>query len=755
MEGPSEAVQALLASGDAPIKPEYVRKIGTKIFITTITDSTSDPANAQQKLSKKAFIKVSLNPGMQSHPKTTLLNPITHTPPSPSTFPQKRAEQRSSQLCISFLRNECTRGKKCRFSHDVALYLPTRPEDLPGQCPFNASTDPCPYGILCRWASSHTNPDIITQKYIFDIRKQQHVGEPDGVKSTIATTTPNPAATLSPHKKEEQQGDQWWWRQDGTIPPPNSPSLHLPLPTSPTQPSLNHLDKDLVQQLRKDTYDFTKTDDVLEKLGYRNNSKARREKKKLNKNEKKRPHTDVGDENGDEIGGSGNNKKQGGGDAGFINNLGQEGGNEADATTIATTTTVVDKVEKETDANPREASHHKHQAALNFRDKLFLAPLTTLGNLPFRRLAKRLGADITCGEMALATNILQGQASEWALLRRHPDEDCFGVQLAGGFPDVMAAATQLISEQCSVDFIDCNFGCPIDLVCGKGAGASCLRRPAKVGEIVKSMSIVAPNIPITLKMRKGYGEEPIAHTIVPKLKEWGAVAATLHGRTREQRYSKLADWSYINQCAAVAQETGVQLVGNGDIYSWQDHYKRLEDSRSSFGNDNNNIEEGEDGLATTYIARGALIKPWLFTEIKQRHDWDISASERLDLYKQFCSLGLEHWGSDERGVASTRRFFLEWLSFTHRYIPIGLLDHLPAQMNWRAAPFVGRSDLETLLASGHPRDWVKISEMILGPAPAGFVFTPKHKANANTYDRDAFPGASSVASKGGEEQENG
>jgi tRNA-dihydrouridine synthase 3 len=606
---------------------------------------------------------------------------------------------------------------------------------------------------------------------MFDIRKQQHVGEEDGegvdgVRSNFTTAPPDTTTTnnntLSPPLKEEQQqGDQWWWRQDDTIPPPSCPSLHLPLPPSPPQPSLNHLNKDLVQQLRKDSYDFTKTDVVLERLGYRNNSKTRREKKKTNKNEneKKRPHTDVGGEDEEDDG----NKKQGG-DAGFITNLGQreqeEGGKEDDVTPATTiTNTVVDKVEKDTDTNPREASHHKHQAALNFRDKLFLAPLTTLGNLPFRRLAKRLGADITCGEMALATNILQGQASEWALLRRHPDEDCFGVQLAGGFPDVMAAATQLISEQCSVDFIDCNFGCPIDLVCGKGAGASCLRKPSRVGEIVKSMSTVAPNVPITLKMRKGYGEEPIAHTIIPKLKEWGAVAATLHGRTREQRYSKLADWSYINQCAAMAQETGVQLVGNGDIYSWQDHYKRLEDSRYSPLGNYNNEGEGEGGLATTYIARGALIKPWLFTEIKQRQDWDISASERLDLYKQFCSLGLEHWGSDERGVASTRRFFLEWLSFTHRYIPVGLLDHLPAQMNWRAAPFVGRSDLETLLASGHPRDWVKISEMLLGPAPAGFVFMPKHKANATTYDRDAFPGggnsSGNVTSKGEEEQENG
>ena len=78
--------------------------------------------------------------------------------------------------------------------------------------------------------------------------------------------------------------------------------------------------------------------------------------------------------------------------------------------------------------------------------------------------------------------------------------------------------------------------------------------------------------------------------------------------------------------------------------------------------------------------------------------WDISAQERLDIIHRFCNYGLEHWGSDEQGVARTRRFLLEWLSFLCRYVPVGLLDR-PQTINQKPYAYMGRNELETLLGS--------------------------------------------------------
>ena len=132
----------------------------------------------------------------------------------------------------------------------------------------------------------------------------------------------------------------------------------------------------------------------------------------------------------------------------------------------------------------------------------------------------------------------------------------------------------------------------------------------------------------------------------------------LHGRTREQRYSSASRIGLTFIAAPTwRQKSEFTLIGNGDVYTYEDYNAQVADNK----------------VATCMIGRGAIIKPWLMTEIKEQRHWDISANERLDLFKDFCQYGLEHWGSDSMGVEKTRRYLLEWMSYTHRYVPIGLL----------------------------------------------------------------------------------
>ncbi|KAL9189503.1 hypothetical protein ACHAXT_009178 [Thalassiosira profunda] len=378
----------------------------------------------------------------------------------------------------------------------------------------------------------------------------------------------------------------------------------------------------------------------------------------------------------------------------------------------------------------------RERKLIDFRDKVYIAPLTTVGNLPFRRIMKHYGADITCGEMALADQLLSGKQSEWALLKRHPCEDVFGVQIAAGHADQYTRVAEVLAaeESMCIDFLDMNLGCPIDLVCNKGAGSALMLRDKKLRGSVEGMLNVLP-CPVTIKMRTGWSEDkPIAHELIPRIQSWGIdgiSAFMIHGRSRLQRYSRLADWEYIAKVSRSQSmdRSQIPLIGNGDIFSFTDYEEKIlrnVDAADADGNTNNL-------LPTAMLGRGALIKPWLPTEIKERRHWDISASERLDMLKDFVRFGLEHWGSDQQGVNHTRRFLLEWLSFLHRYVPVGIIEVLPQQMNQRPPTnMCGRSDLETIMLSTNCADWIKLSEMLLGPVPEGFRFEPKHKANSYT-----------------------
>lgn len=369
---------------------------------------------------------------------------------------------------------------------------------------------------------------------------------------------------------------------------------------------------------------------------------------------------------------------------------------------------------------------------LDLVGKKIVSPLTTVGNLPYRRLMRTLGADVTYSEMALTLPLIQGTNSEWALPKAHCSEyPGFGVQIATSKHWQGAKSAEIVSKLCpSVSELNLNSGCPIDLLYRQGSGSGLLDQPARLIRILNSMNYCSGEIPTTVKIRMGTRDNhPIAHNLVKRLvKETQTAAITLHGRSRQQRYTKEANWDYIAEVGQVLKETEQELeddkdrrdfqkinfVGNGDCYNFNDWYKAVENPY----------------IDSVMVARGALIKPWIFEEIEAQQYLDKSSTERLEIVKTYADFAMQHWGTDEYGIALSRRFLCEFLSFFHRYIPYGILEKYPIKLNERPENWKGRDDLETLLGSNDYKDWIKISEMFLGPAGENFNFTPKHKSSS-------------------------
>lgn len=442
-----------------------------------------------------------------------------------------------------------------------------------------------------------------------------------------------------------------------------------------------------------------------------------------------------------------------------------------------------DEVKKE-DREDRKAEYIEPPFRPSEKKRLYygpetpiLAPLTTQGNLPFRRLCISLGAELTFSEMAMSLQVIQGEQNEWALMKAHESEISpptilptsttlpgydhskdlkFGVQLSANKPWLALKATEAVATYCPrVRVIDLNCGCPIDLVCKTGGGSTLLEHPSKIEKMLRGMGAVSGDMPISCKIRMGTRDaKPNADSVVKRLVlgsheaqeaglgPSGVAAITLHGRTKQQRYTRRADWSYISEIGTlirrIQKEEGDALdtskevdprdlpnggktyfIGNGDVLGHTDYLEHI----------------SNDCVDSVMVARGALIKPWVFEEIATGQHLDKSSSERLEYIKQFVKYGLDTWGSDERGVGTTRRFLLEWLSFACRYIPAGLLERLPQKINERPPAYKGRDDLETLMASPDYKDWIKIAEMVLGKAGDEFKFVPKHKSNS--YDMEA------------------
>jgi tRNA-dihydrouridine synthase 3 len=325
-----------------------------------------------------------------------------------------------------------------------------------------------------------------------------------------------------------------------------------------------------------------------------------------------------------------------------------------------------------------------------------MAPMTKGSNLPYRRLCVELGATITTSEMTLARRLKQRKSGEFALIRRFPGEPCFGVQLASIKPDEAAWAAALIAAR-GADFVDLNCGCPIDYFTRKGLGASLGRHPNRLRRLVEAIKKAAAPLPVSAKIRLGWSDDDRNYLKQAQAAvDGGADALIVHGRTRNARYRFAADWRAIGEIAAAVP---IPVIGNGDLLF---PHEIVEARRVS-------------GCAAVMVARAALIKPWIFREATSGY-WDITATERLAIYRRYAELAREHWGTDEHGLTRVRTFIAWHFDFWCRYVPRQADGSFPS-MQQRSRVTAPESPLDALLARQDPPAAEYVAERLTRDLP--------------------------------------
>jgi len=234
-----------------------------------------------------------------------------------------------------------------------------------------------------------------------------------------------------------------------------------------------------------------------------------------------------------------------------------------------------------------------------FQDQfpLYLAPMAGVTDTIFRQLCKEQGADVMVTEFVSAEGIFRRNERTMEYLEFVEAERPLGVQLFGGDPAHLGEAARMVADWKRPDFIDLNFGCPVNKVVSKNGGSSLLRDCPLLEKVARSVVRAAAPLPVTAKIRIGWCEQTInATTTARLLEDCGVQAIAVHGRTKEQGYSGAANWDVISEVAASVR---VPVIGNGDITTAEDAVRGM--------------KRGVRGLM---IGRAAMSGPWIFRQIK-------------------------------------------------------------------------------------------------------------------------------------------
>ena len=240
---------------------------------------------------------------------------------------------------------------------------------------------------------------------------------------------------------------------------------------------------------------------------------------------------------------------------------------------------------------------------LEITEKAALAPLAGVADRAFRELCRGYGAAYTVCEMASAKGISLGDKKSAELLSITEPERPAGSQIFGNSPETMAIAAKKALEF-NPDFIDINMGCPAPKVASSGGGALLMKYPVLAANIVKAVAEVS-TVPVTVKMRSGWDDNNInAVELAKRCEDAGAAAITVHGRTKVQMYAPPVNTDIIRQ---VKQAVSIPVIGNGDVVDGISAARLIE----------------ETGCDMVMVGRGALGRPWVFSQINAYLDHEV------------------------------------------------------------------------------------------------------------------------------------
>lgn len=306
-------------------------------------------------------------------------------------------------------------------------------------------------------------------------------------------------------------------------------------------------------------------------------------------------------------------------------------------------------------------------------EPVFLAPMEDVTDIPFRRLCKEAGADMMYTEFVNADAIIRDIESSMRKLNILAEERPVGVQIYGREIEPMVEAAKIV-EQTGPDIIDINFGCPVKKIAGKGAGAGMLRDIPKLVEMTRQIVKAVDHTPVTVKTRLGWdANSKFIVDTAERLQDVGISALTIHGRTRAQMYTGEADWTLIGEVKNNPRMT-IPIIGNGDITT-------PEGARNAFD---------KYGVDAIMIGRGAIGKPWIFSEVKHYLKTGeklppITMRQLVDLLKREIDETMNWIGDERRAVLHVRRHlaiaFKGLFDFRETKIKMLREEHIPELKN--------------------------------------------------------------------------